>query len=81
MTPMNTETFQRLMNKVLEGLNGLKVFMCLDNIIIYAKDFNDHTQKLKEIFQRLRQYDLKLKPLKCEFLWKEVTYLGHVITD
>lgn len=74
-------TFQRLMNKVLIGLNGLKAFVYLDDIIIYAKDLNDHSNKLREIFQRLRQYNLKLQPLKCEFLRKEVTYLGHLITD
>jgi len=74
-------TFQRLMNKVLPGLNGLKAFVYLDDIIIYAKDIPEHTQKLSEIFQRLRQYRLKLQPLKCEFLRKEVIYLRHNITD
>jgi len=72
--------FQRLMNKVLTGSNRLKAFVYLDDII-YAKDIPEHTQKLSEIFQRLRQYRLKLQPLKCEFLRKEVTYLGHNITD
>lgn len=74
-------TFQRLMNKVLAGLNGLKAFVYLDDIIIYAKDLTDHSQKLRDIFDRLRRYNLKLQPLKCEFLRKEVTYLGHLITD
>jgi hypothetical protein len=74
-------TFQRLMNRVLIGLNGLKVFVYLDDIIIYAKDLKDHAQKLKEVFDRLRKYNLKLQPVKCEFLRKEVNYLGHLITD
>jgi len=73
-------TFQRMMNKVLSGLNGLKAFVYLDDIIIYAKDFPDHSQKFTEILERLRQFNLKLQPLKCEFLRKEVTYLGHQIT-
>jgi len=51
------------------------------DIIIYAKDLKDHSQKLAEIFTRLRQYNLKLQPLKCKFLRKEFTYLGHRITD
>lgn len=74
-------TFQRLMNTVLVGLNGLKAFVYLDDIIIYAKDLTDHSQKLKDIFDRLRKYNLKLQPTKCEFLRKEVIYLGHLITD
>jgi hypothetical protein len=27
----------------------------------------------------MRKYNLKLQPDKCEFLRKEVSYLGHVI--
>ena len=30
---------------------------------------------------RLRTYRLKLQPEKCEFLQKEVNYLGHQITE
>jgi len=74
-------TFQRLMNKVLIELNGLNAFVYLDDIIVYAKNLFDHSQKLVDIFNRLKQYNLTLQPLKCEFLRKEVTYLGHRITD
>lgn len=74
-------TFQRLMNTVLTGLNGLKTFVYLDDIIIYARDIPDHSKKLQEVFERLRQFNLKLQPTKCEFMRKEVNYLGHVITD
>lgn len=52
--------FQRLMNKLFVGLKELKVFVYLDDIFIYAKDLNDHSQKLTEIFQRLFRYNLKL---------------------
>lgn len=74
-------TFQRLMNTVLTGLNGLKAFVYLDDIIIYALNITDHSKKLEEVFTRLREFNLKLKPSKCSFMRKEVNYLGHVITD
>ena len=32
------------------------------------------------MFARLRMHTLKLQPDKCEFLSKEVTYLGHRLT-
>jgi hypothetical protein len=35
---------------------------------------------LTEIFDKLRVYSLRLQPDKCEFLRKEVCYLGHRIT-
>lgn len=74
-------TFQRFMNRVLIGLNGLKAFVYLGDIIVFAEDLSDHSQKFAEIFNRLRKKNLTLQPLKCEFLTKEVTYLGHQITN
>ena len=36
---------------------------------------------MEEVFGRLREAGLKLKPQKCRFLQKEVTYLGHVVSE
>jgi hypothetical protein len=33
-----------------------------------------------EVFDRLRQYNLKIEPDKCEFLKTGLIYLGHVVT-
>lgn len=69
------------MNTVLTRLNGIKAFVYLDDIILYALDIKDHTKKLQEIFNRLGEFNLKLQPTKCAFMRKEVNYLGHGITD
>ncbi|XP_026819373.1 uncharacterized protein LOC113558051 [Rhopalosiphum maidis] len=74
-------TFQRLMNNVLTGLNGMKAFVYLDDIIIHAVDLMEHETRLEEVFQRLRKFNLQLQPNKCQFLRREVIYLGHLITD
>lgn len=74
-------TFQRLMNAALAGLQGIKCFVYLDDIVIYSHDLKTHCEKLASIFQRLRDFNLKLQPDKCEFLKKEVAYLGHIITE
>ncbi|CAK1583272.1 unnamed protein product [Parnassius mnemosyne] len=74
-------TFQRLMNTVLSGLQGLHCYVYLDDCIIYSHNLNEHMEKLKLVFNKLREYNLKLQPDKCEFLRREVTYLGHIITD
>jgi len=49
--------------------------------VIYAKSLADHNIKLREVLDRLRTYRLKLQPEKCEYLRKEVNYLGHQITE
>lgn len=74
-------TFQRLMNSILTGLQGLECFVYIDDIVVYASSIEEHTAKLHKIFTRLRQNNLKLQPDKCEFLRREVSYLGHIISD
>lgn len=74
-------TFQRLMNSVLSGLQGLQCFVYLDDIVIYASSIEHHSIKLRHVFDRLRANNLKLQPDKCEFMRHEVSYLGHMISD
>jgi len=68
------------MNSVLSGLTGTR-FVYLDDIVIYARSLADHNTKLREVLDRLRMHKLKLQLDNCEFLRKEVNYLGHQITE
>ena len=52
----------------------------LDDILVYARDFEGHLHRLSVIFGRLRQLVLKLNPEKCLFGADSVNYLGHVIS-
>ena len=74
-------THQRMMNVVLSGLTGTRCFVFLDDIVIYAKSLEEHDAKIRQVFDRLRGSNLKLKPEKCEFLRREVSYLGHIISE
>jgi len=69
------------MNCVLSGLTGTRCFVYLDDIVICARSLADHNTKLREVLDRLRTYMLKLQTDKCEFLRKEVNYLGYQITE
>lgn len=72
--------FQRLMDHVLIGLQGIKCFVYLDDLVLYAQTLQEHNQKLLEIFQRFRKYNLKIQTNKCDFLKDEIVYLGHTIS-
>jgi hypothetical protein len=41
---------------------------------------SEHNSKLRDVFQKLREFNLKIEPDKCEFLKEELNYLGHVVT-
>lgn len=63
-------TFQRLMEHVLRGLNWKTCLIYIDDIIIYSQSFEEHLQHLEDVFLRLRQANVKLKPSKCFFRQK-----------
>lgn len=73
-------TFQRAMDNILRGLQGIHCLVYLDDIIIFSSSLQEHVQKLRTVFDRLRQTNLKIQLDKSEFLRKEVLYLGHTIT-
>lgn len=73
-------TFQRVMDNILLGIQNERCLVYMDDIIIYSPTIHEHIDRLKEVFKRLRKANLKIQPDKCEFLRKEVAYLGHLVT-
>ena len=53
----------------------------MDDILIHAADEDELEQRTKEVFRRLREQDLYLKPKKCEFKKTQVEYLGMIIEE
>lgn len=74
-------TFQRVMNNVLHGLIGRICYVYLDDIIIIGFNLENHIENLREVLQRLAQFNLKIQLDKCEFLKRETEFLGHTITQ
>ena len=73
-------TFQRLMQTAFHDLL-FDILLCyLDDIIIYAKTFEDHLQRLDTVLRRLKTHGLKLQSKKCHFLKRQVSYLGHQVS-
>ena len=72
--------FQRLMDLVLCGLTYMTCLVYLDDIILYAPDFDTHLGRLQQVFDRLRAANLKLHPGKSCFLQQRVDFLGHVLS-
>ena len=70
--------FQRLVNEVLSGLTF--AFGYLDDIFVYSPDMETHLEHLRKLFMKLREADLKLKEVKCNFLKKHIQYLGYIFS-
>ena len=74
-------TFSRLMDRVLAGLHWETCLFYLDDIIVFSSTWEEHLARLREVFGRLRHAKLKLGAAKCTFAAKEVSYLGHRVTE
>ena len=56
-----------------------KVAVYLDDILIFTSTKEKHWEITREVLRRLEEYDLYLRPEKCEFKKEEIEYLGLVI--
>ena len=74
-------TFQQLMQSCLGNLHLLYCIIYLDDIIVFSKTPEEHLIRLRSVFEKLKKAELKLKPSKCEFFKKELTYLGHCVSQ
>ena len=58
-------TFPRYMDAVLAGLKWNILLVYIDDVLIYSKTFHDHLRDLEEVFDRLIEANMQLKPSKC----------------
>ena len=74
-------SFQRVMDRLLDGMDHRIALAYLDDIIVYGGSYREVMDRLALVFERIRQAGLKLKPNKCTFFEKETLYLGHVVSE
>ena len=53
----------------------------LDDIVVFSSSFGKHLERLEAVFKRLQINNLKLKASNCEFLKRDCSYLGHVVSE
>jgi hypothetical protein len=73
--------FMYLMNKVFMEYLDKFVVVFIDDILIFSKNEEEHDDHLCLVLQKLRDNQLYVKPSKCKFWLKEVSFLGHIISE
>lgn len=74
-------TFSRLMDTVLSGLAWDICLAYLDDIIIFARTWQEHLHRLRLVLQQLREAKLTLHPGKCTLAAHQVAFLGHQVSQ
>ena len=73
--------FMDLMNHVFRPYVDQFVVMFIDDILVYSKDQEDHDTLLRVVLETLRKEQLYAKLSKCKFWLREVSFLGHIISE
>ena len=74
-----TSTFQRLMRKVLSGLEHCTE-VHVDDIIIFSKTEQDHLEHVRLVMERIAEAHLIINLPKSKFMQQTLPFLGHVFS-
>jgi len=69
-----------LMNRVFHPFLDKFAVVFIDDILVYSKSKEDHTEHLRVVLKTLANHRLYVKLKKCDFWMEKVHFLGHVIS-
>ena len=73
--------FMDLMNHVFQPYVDHFVVVFKDDILVYSNDREDHDTHLRVVLETLRNEQLYAKLSKCKFWLREVSFLGHIVSE
>ena len=68
------------MQNFLVKLNLIYCLIYLENVIVFSKTEEEHLWCLHVVFKCFWEYNLKLRPSKCEFFHNGINYLAHHVS-
>ncbi|KAJ9546251.1 hypothetical protein OSB04_025958 [Centaurea solstitialis] len=71
-------TYQGLVTMMFKEHLGRTIQVYIDNMLVKSERSHDHIQHLKQSFDILRQYKMKLNPTKCSFEVRAGKFLGYM---
>ena len=74
-------TYQMIMEECLGDLNHKICLIYLDDLIIFSKTVEEHFERLEQVFQKIKEHNLKFTPKKCKFFQEKVRYVGHIVSE
>ena len=74
-------TYQRLINKMFAHQIGRNIQVYVDNMLVKSRREDDHLNDLKETFDTLWSYNIKLNLSKCAFGVTARKFLGFIVSQ
>ncbi|KAK8683846.1 hypothetical protein V6N13_039892 [Hibiscus sabdariffa] len=73
-------TYQRAMVALFHDMMHKEIEVYVDDMIAKSRTEEEHLTNLKKLFQRLREFHLKLNPAKCTFGVTSGKLLGFIVS-
>ncbi|WVZ52217.1 hypothetical protein U9M48_003299 [Paspalum notatum var. saurae] len=73
--------FMYMMNSVFMNEPDKFVVVFIDDILVYSKNEEEHEDHLRTVLTRPREHQLYAKFSKCAFSLREVSFLGHILSE
>ncbi|XP_016205400.1 uncharacterized protein LOC107645794 [Arachis ipaensis] len=74
-------TYQRLMDKVFYHQIGWNMEIYVDDMVAKTTQQKSHCDDLREVFEQIRAYNMRLNPEKCAFGVQGGKFLGFMLTS
>jgi hypothetical protein len=74
-------TYQRLVNRMFRSQIGRNVEVYVDDMPVKSIRATKHIEDLRETFQTLKKYKMKLNPMKCAFRVSLGKILGFMVSQ
>jgi hypothetical protein len=74
-------TYQRTINLIFHDLLGIITEAYIDDVVIKSAELDGHMVDLRLSFERMRNYGLKMNPLKCAFCVSSKRFLGFIVHE
>ena len=75
------KTFIRLIDDILWRFTNSFVFMYLDDILIFNKNWEKHLEHIQQVLNALWQHQLYHNLEKCSFGMTIIQYLGYIVDE
>jgi hypothetical protein len=74
-------TQQRFMEAILSGFTWEFCMVYVDDIVVWSGTEGEHIDRLRKVFERIREGEVFLAPSKCSFAKASFDVLGHLCTQ
>ena len=74
-------TYQRHVNKMFQAQIERNMEVYVDDMLVKSSESRNHAHDLHETFKTLKQYGMKLNPMKCAFGVSSGKFLSYIVSS